>query len=88
MATVIKELEREDFDWSLVPVKQKDVMAKYGAPWRAIVGVAIAKACGGDIKAAEWLAKFGYGEKIRMGGIETNEIKIVIVNEEEQSGEE
>lgn len=81
LSTIIKELENDDYDWSLIPVKQKDVIAKFGAPWRAIVGIALAKACSGDIKAAEWLAKFGYGETTRITGMNDGEIRIKIVNE-------
>lgn len=83
LATIIRELEDEDFDWARVPVKQKDLFKKFGAPWRAIVMISLAKACNGDMRAADWLAKFGYGEKFRVGGVESDEIKIVVVNEDD-----
>lgn len=64
LATIVGELENEKFDWSLVPIKQKEVAEKIGSPWRAIVFTAIAKAYAGDMKAAEWLRKSGYGDKL------------------------
>jgi len=64
LATIIRELEEEDFDWSLVPIKQKDVAAKIGSPWKAIVFTALAKAYSGDTRAMEWLRKSGYGDKL------------------------
>lgn len=83
LTTIIRELEDEEFDWSRVPVSQKEIWQRFGSPWRAIAAVALAKACGGDIRAAEWLAKFAYGEKLRMGGVESDEVKIIVVNEEQ-----
>lgn len=64
LATIIRELEGEDFDWSLVPIKQKDIAQKIGSPWRAIVYTAIAAAYSGNVKAMEWLRKSGYGDKL------------------------
>lgn len=64
LATIIRELEAEDFDWSLVPIKQINAAKKIGSPWRAVVYVAIAKAWGGDVRAMEWLRKSGYGDKL------------------------
>lgn len=64
LATIVSELESDDFDWKLVPIRDKDRAKKMGAPWRAIVYVAIAKAFSGDMKAAEWLRKSGYGDKL------------------------
>ena len=64
LSTIIRELEAEDFDWSLVPVKQKEAMIKIGSPWRAITFTAVAKAASGDTRAMEWLRKSGYGDKM------------------------
>lgn len=64
LSAIIRELENEDFDWSLVPVKQKEAMQKIGSPWRAITYTAMAKAASGDVKAMNWLSKAGYGDKI------------------------
>jgi hypothetical protein len=64
LATIIRELENEDFDWSLVPIKDKDKAKQIGAPFKAIAFTALAKAYSGDMKAAEWLRKSGYGEKL------------------------
>lgn len=64
LATIVRELENEDFDWSLVPIKQKELAAKIGSPWKAIVYTAIAKSFSGDTKAMEWLRKSGYGDKL------------------------
>lgn len=64
LATLVRELEAEDFDWSKVPIKQKDAVKSMGSPWRAIVFTAVAKAVSGDVKAMEWLRKSGYGDKL------------------------
>ena len=64
LATIIQELESEEFDWSKVPIKQKEAAQAIGSPWRAIVYTAIAKAYSGDMRAAEWLRKSGYGDKL------------------------
>lgn len=65
LATIIEELEREDFgDWDKIPIKDRANAMKIGSPWRAIVYTAIAKAYSGDMKAAEWLRKSGYGDKL------------------------
>lgn len=37
-----------------------------GTPAKAIMTVAIRKAAGGDDKAREWLAKYGYGQKFEL----------------------
>lgn len=64
LASIIKDLEDPLFDWSLVPIKQKDAAKKIGSPWRAIVYTALGKAYSGDVKAMEWLRKSGYGDKL------------------------
>jgi len=64
LATLIRELEREDYNWDLIPIKQKDAAKAFGSPWKAIIGTAIAKAYSGDVRAAEWLRKAGYGDKV------------------------
>lgn len=46
-----------------------------GAPIKAIVQTAMIKAIQGDDKAREWLAKYGYGQKLEVehsGGVQTN----------------
>lgn len=68
LSTIIRELEAEDFDWSLVPVKQKEAMQKIGSPWRAITFTAVAKAASGDTRAMEWLRRAGYGDKMELSG--------------------
>ncbi len=68
LSSIIRELEDENFDWSLVPIKQKDMAQKIGSPWKAIVYTALAKAFSGDVKAMEWLRKSGYGDKLSIDG--------------------
>jgi hypothetical protein len=80
LSTLIRELENEDFDWELVPIKVKDQAKKIGSPWKAIVFTAMAKAYSGDVKAMEWLRKAGYGDKLNVeveGGL-FSENKLVI----------
>lgn len=58
LATIVRELENENFDWSQPYIKQKNLT---GTPWRAIVAVALSQALDGNIFAAEWLRKASYG---------------------------
>lgn len=64
LATIVRELEADDFDWSKVPIKQKEAAKQIGSPWRAIVYTAIGMAMSGNVKAMEWLRKSGYGDKL------------------------
>jgi hypothetical protein len=64
LTTIIKELEDEKFDWSKVPEKQSDAIKALGSPWRAITYVAMQNAIKGNVQAAEWLRKSGYGDKM------------------------
>lgn len=41
-----------------------------GAPMRAVIKAQAVKAMTGDTKAADWLAKYGYGTKIEVSGPE------------------
>lgn len=64
LATIIRELENEDFDWSKVPIKNQEAAKTMGSPFKAIVLVALGQAMGGDRHAREWLRKAGYGDKL------------------------
>lgn len=64
LSTIVRELENENFSWDLVPTKKKASVKRIGSPWRAIVYIVLAKAIDGDIKAAEWLRKVGYGNNL------------------------
>lgn len=47
-------------------LKLKDGSLLKGAPIVAIIKTAVAKSVSGDTRAMEWLAKHGYGEKLRL----------------------
>jgi hypothetical protein len=64
LATIIRELEAEDFDWTHVPIKNKEAVMQMGSPFKAIVLVALGQAVSGDKAAREWLRKAGYGDKL------------------------
>lgn len=64
LATIVRQLEHEDFDWKHVPIKNKEAVAQMGSPWKAIVYVALGQAISGDHSAREWLRKAGYGDKL------------------------
>ena len=64
LATLVRELESEDFDWTHVPIKNKEAVAAMGSPWKAILTVALGQAISGDKHAREWLRKSGYGDKL------------------------
>lgn len=64
LATIIREMESEDYDWTHVPIKNKEAVIAMGSPWKAIVTVAVGQALSGDRAAREWLRKSGYGDKL------------------------
>lgn len=82
LSTIIQELEADDFDWSLVPIKQKEAAQKIGSPWRAIVFTAVAKAYAGDVAAMKWLKDSGYGSQVDItsGGEKLNVALVEFVN--------
>lgn len=64
LATIVRELESDDFQWDKLPIKQKDAVMQVGSPFRAIVYKALEMAIAGDIKAMEYLRRSGYGDKL------------------------
>lgn len=70
LSTWIQELlSDEKFEFIILDTKDKEAGKKIsyqGAPVKAIVGVAIHKAIKGDQRWAEWLAKHGYGLKVKL----------------------
>jgi hypothetical protein len=67
LATIVREVMETELDWSLIPVAEANILAqKYAgkAGWEVILAVMNSKALTGDVKAAEWMRKSGYGEKL------------------------
>lgn len=75
LATIIRELEDEEFDWSIIPIKDQNKMKKLlkdfgpvGSPFRVIVLKALFDSIFGKpaekASAREWLRKAGYGDKV------------------------
>ena len=71
-------LNDEDFD-SYIQHPTKGSIEFKGAPILAIITVAVRKAVGGDDKAREWLAKYGYGASIEVSA-ELINVKYEVVN--------
>lgn len=65
LSTIIQELS-DDIDWSLTTLKNKEeLQAKYGKNgFKAMCYVALTKAMTGDTRAMDFLAKYGYGNKL------------------------
>ena len=65
LSTLIQELT-DGIDWELTSLKNKEELAKkYGKNGiKALVMVAYSKALSGDTKAMDWLAKYGWGNKV------------------------
>ena len=82
LSTIIKELEDESFDWNKVPEKQSAAVVALGSPWKAITYVAMQNALKGNVQAAEWLRKSGYGDKmdITTGGEKLNVAMVEFVS--------
>lgn len=55
-----------------------------GAPAEAIIRTALQKAAAGDKDAREWLAKYGYGTKVELGGRVDGNLVIKMVSYEDQ----
>lgn len=67
LSTIIKDILENEIDWDLVPIKNaKDMAEKYKGKkaWEALVYAAYSQAIAGNVKAATWLSKSGYGSKI------------------------
>lgn len=67
LATIVKDLLEGEINWKLVPIKNSNELAekyKNKAAWEALVHTAFSKAMAGDVRAAEWLRKSGYGDKL------------------------
>lgn len=64
ITTHIQELmEDDDFEANILDAKT-GIKEYKGAPIKAIIQVAITKAVNGDEKAREWLAKYGWSQKV------------------------
>lgn len=72
LSTIIQELA-DDMDWSKTTLKNKEELAKtYGKNgFKAMVYVALTKAMTGDTQAMTWLAKYGYGDKLKIDVTDT-----------------
>lgn len=67
ITTHIQEmLEDETFEANILDAKT-GVREYKGAPIKAIIQVATIKAVNGDEKAREWLAKYGWSQKLQLG---------------------
>lgn len=64
LSTIIRNVAENIEAWDKIPVKNKDIVAKMGAPMDAVVMVAFGQAIAGDKSAREWLRKAGYGDKL------------------------
>lgn len=74
ISTWIQELlSEEDFETVLLDAK-KGVVDYKGPPIKAIVMAARHKAAQGDDKSREWLAKYGWGQKLQLSNDPENPI--------------
>lgn len=71
LATIIREMENEEFNWDILPTKNNEKLREFveqvapmGSPFRAIVMKMALEALQGNVKAAEWIRKAGYGDKL------------------------
>lgn len=65
LSTIIRELA-EEIDWDKTTLTNKeDLKKRFGKNgFKAMCYVALTKAMTGDVRAMDWLAKYGYGQKI------------------------
>lgn len=66
LATLIRDLEDEGFDWDKVPGITDEDRERFNgrSPFEVIIAAAMKQAVMGDQKAREWLRKAGYGDKL------------------------
>lgn len=67
LSVIIKDILENEIDWDLVPIKNAQELAqkyKNKKAWEALVYAAYAQAISGNTKAAVWLSKSGYGDKL------------------------
>jgi hypothetical protein len=66
LSTLIQQMMTdEDFE-TLIPDPQHGFREFKGAAAKAIIEGAMIRAIQGDLKAADWLAKYGYGTKVEV----------------------
>ena len=74
LSTHIQEMLNDE-NFSTYLTDARDGWKEYrGAPIKAIVKTAMIKAIQGDTKAADWLAKYGYGQKLTLANDEESPI--------------
>ncbi|PPG60275.1 hypothetical protein C5C57_05595 [Rathayibacter sp. AY1C5] len=66
LSTLIQQMMMDENFETLLPDPQTGWKEFRGAPARAIVTAAMLRAVQGDLKAADWLAKYGYGTKVEI----------------------
>jgi hypothetical protein len=76
-ARIQRMLNDEDFEIYL-PNSRDGLREFKGAPAEAIIRTAIIKAIQGDMKCADWLARYGYGTKAELFGEDGSPIKAVV----------
>lgn len=82
ISTWIQELlNDEEFEAILIDSKKGAVEFK-GAPLKAIIMTARHKAVQGDDKAREWLAKYGWGQKLQLSNDPENPINTPVASPE------
>lgn len=71
LSTIVRDILEDEIDWTLVPIKNATELSeryKDKRAWEAMVYVAFAQAMTGNMKAADWLSKAGYGNKLEVSG--------------------
>lgn len=66
ISTWIQDMLNDENFETLLNDPRKGYIDYKGAPLKAIIETAVRRAIAGDTRWAEWLAKHGYGEKLRI----------------------
>jgi hypothetical protein len=74
LSTWIQEMLNDEEFSLLLPDPKEGYKEHKGAPIKAIVRVAAIKAAQGDKDSREWLAKYGYGQKLQLSNDPDNPI--------------
>lgn len=69
LSTHIQDLLNDEEFTAWVTDPRHGAVEFKGAPMKAITTAMAVRAMNGDIKAADWLAKYGYGTKVEVSGV-------------------
>lgn len=78
LSTRIQRLMNDEEFMTWIPDRRDGWREYKGAPAEAIINALMLRAIAGDIRAADWLAKYGWGTKVEVSGPEGGPVKTLV----------